>query len=88
MKKICPLIKEECLEHGCMFWKDLVFNGPEGAETRWDCSIRWLVPLTLEVAKETRQSAASADKKATEFQMGFAQLAAIAAANRQLENKS
>lgn len=87
MSKICPLINGVCLEHGCMFWKDIIFTDAGQSVTKWDCSIRWLVPLTIEVAKETRQAAASADKKATEFQMGFGQLLAVAATRPQLEKK-
>ena len=74
MNKLCPFLKEPCIEHGCMLWKDIIFNSPEGPTSKWDCSIRWLVPLTIEVAKETRQAAASDDKKATEFRMAVAQL--------------
>lgn len=88
MKKICPLIKGDCLEHGCVFWKDIIFQEAGQSETRWDCAIRWLVPLAIENAKETRQAAASADKKATEFQMGFGQLLTLAATRNQLEKKS
>jgi hypothetical protein len=68
MKKQCPLIKAECLEHGCEFYIHLVGSNPQtGLPTdEWKCAVAWLPILLVENANMTRQATASTDKVASE----------------------
>lgn len=68
MKKICPIIKSECLEHGCEFYIHLIGKNPQtGAEQDdWGCAVKFLPILLIENANETRKNAASTDKVANE----------------------
>lgn len=53
---ICPLIKDECLGHGCVFWTHIIGKNPQtGQETdQFDCSVKWLPMLLVENARWTR----------------------------------
>ncbi len=66
--KICPLIKDACLEHGCEFYTHLTGLNPQTgvAQDEWACAIKWIPLLLVENADQTRKAAASTDKVATE----------------------
>jgi hypothetical protein len=72
MKKKCPIVKEECWEHGCEFYTHLLGMNPQtGAqEDRWGCSISWLPVLLIENAQSTRHATAGIDRVANEVRMG------------------
>ena len=61
MKKICPLLKEECLEQGCNWYTHLTGANPQtGAEMdKFGCAVEWLPILLVETAKEVRHSRAA-----------------------------
>lgn len=61
MEKLCPLIKDKCIENGCMFWSHLVGTNPQtGAQMdTWNCSITWIPMLLVENSGEQRKTAAS-----------------------------
>lgn len=66
MRKKCPLIKDECLEHGCEWFSHLVGKNPQtGAEQdEWGCAVKWLPSLLVENASWVRKATASTDKVA------------------------
>lgn len=68
MKKQCPIIKAECLEHGCEFYTHLIGQNPQTGtqEDRWGCAVNFLPILLIENAQMTRQTTAAMDKTATE----------------------
>lgn len=61
---ICPLIKAECSGHACTFYTHIVGLNPQtGKEVdQFDCAIKWLPMLLVEVSSKTRQNSASLDK--------------------------
>ena len=69
MKKKCPIVKDECWEHGCEFYTHLIGMNPQTAaqEDQWGCSISWLPILLIENASNARKVQASTDKVATEI---------------------
>ena len=48
MDKLCPLLKEPCIEHKCKFYVHLLGKDPQVDRTidTWDCSIAW-IPILL-----------------------------------------
>jgi len=68
LKKKCPIVKEECWEHGCEFYTHLVGQNPQtGApQDEWKCAVSWMPLLLIENAGQTRKVIASSDKVATE----------------------
>lgn len=68
MKKICPLIQKECLEHGCEFYTHLIGQNPQSGaqEDKWGCAVTWLPILLIENAGTTRKVVAGLDKVAAE----------------------
>lgn len=72
MKKICPLINKECLEHGCEFWTHLLGQNPQTGAQQDDfgCAIKFLPILLVENASQVRKATASVDKVANEVNQG------------------
>lgn len=68
MKKLCPIVREECWEHKCEFYTHLMGRNPQTGldEDQWGCAVKWLPILLIENASTVRQAAASTDKVATE----------------------
>lgn len=68
MKQKCPIVKEECWEHGCTLYTHLIGNNPQTGvqEDKWGCAIAWLPVLLIENAGQLRKTGASMDKVATE----------------------
>jgi len=68
MKKICPLIKKECLGYGCEFYIHLIGLNPQTGvqEDKWGCAVNFLPILLIENAQVSRQTTASTDKVASE----------------------
>jgi hypothetical protein len=56
-EKLCPLVKEKCVEHRCVFWTHLAGTNPQtGAPVdEWDCAVAWLPFLLIENSKFTRE---------------------------------
>lgn len=79
MKKICPLIKSECLEHGCEFYTHLIGQNPQTGEQKDDfgCAIKFLPILLVENAGQIRQVAASSDKVASEVRKHHATFVSV-----------
>lgn len=63
MAKLCPLIKKECLEHGCRWYVHLMGGDPQSGRQidEWSCAVEWLPVLLIENAKEVRQGAAAVE---------------------------
>lgn len=63
MKKICPLIKDECAEHGCHWYINVQGVHPQTGEqlNQWDCAIVWIPVLTIDVARQARSGAAATE---------------------------
>lgn len=61
LSKLCPLIKEPCLQHRCQWFIQLQGTNPmTGVATdEWGCAVGWLPVLLIENAKEVRGSAAA-----------------------------
>ena len=68
MKKQCPIIKSECMEHGCQWFIHLLGMNPQTGvnEDQWGCAVSWLPLLLVENANMMRQATASTDKVANE----------------------
>ncbi len=77
MKKVCPLIQKECLEHGCEFYTHLVGIDPQSGAQKDDfgCAVKFLPILLVENAGQMRKATASIDKVASETHL----VAAVAA---------
>lgn len=62
-KKICPLIKDECLEYGCHWHVHLVGTNPQTGEPvdTLTCAISSLPLLLIETSKHGRETAAKVD---------------------------
>ena len=56
-EKKCPLVKDTCIERGCVFWTQLQGQNPQtGAMVdEWDCAIAWLPFLLIENSKFVRE---------------------------------
>jgi hypothetical protein len=54
-KALCPLIKKECIEHGCKFWVHVTGTHPQsGAKLdHFDCSMVWLPMLLIDTSRHT-----------------------------------
>ena len=63
MKKLCPILKDECLESGCHWYVHLLGADPQtGAPVdEWGCAISWIPILAIEISKEVRHSASSVE---------------------------
>ena len=68
MKKICPLVKEECLEHGCHFYIHLTGNHPQTGQPvdEFDCAIAWMPILLVENARTMRGAQAAVESMRNE----------------------
>ena len=57
----CPLIKKNCLEHGCKFYVQIMGTDPQTGKdiNGWDCAITWLPMLIIEGSQQTRQTGAA-----------------------------
>lgn len=65
---LCPLLKEECIEHQCAWFTHVTGLNPQtgAAMDHWDCAVRWLPMLITEGARQTRNVAASVDSMRNE----------------------
>lgn len=61
--KHCPLLKEECQEHRCRWYIQLMGSNPQtGAPiAEWGCAVEWIPILLIEQSKEVRQNAAAVE---------------------------
>jgi len=61
MKTICPLIGEECREHGCTFYCHISGNNPQTGEVidNFECAISLLPLLLVENSNQQRQTGAA-----------------------------
>lgn len=63
-KKLCPLIKDECLEYGCHWHIHLVGTNPQTGDPvdTLTCSIAALPMLLVETSKNSRETVARVDQ--------------------------
>lgn len=63
MAKLCPLLKEPCIEHGCKFYIHLLGNNPQSgvAEDRFDCTFAFFPILLIENSQQQRQTGAAVE---------------------------
>ena len=61
--KFCPLIKKDCLGLQCCWFTQVRGTNPQtgGEVDEWACAIAWLPMLTINIAQQVRQGAASTD---------------------------
>ncbi len=64
MKKLCPLIKDECMEYGCQWHVHLVGTNPQTGEPvdTLTCAISSLPMLLIEASKNGRETVAKVDQ--------------------------
>lgn len=57
----CPLLKEDCIQFTCAFWTHLRGKHPQTSQDidEYDCAVRWLPVMVIEVAQQTRQAGAA-----------------------------
>lgn len=67
--ELCPLLNGPCVEAKCRFWMRLQGTDPQTGNPRdeFGCAIPWLVVVTLEGNKETRQAAAAMESTRNEM---------------------
>jgi len=59
----CPLLKKDCITLKCAWFTQVRGTNPQtGKEVdEFQCAVKWLPMLMIEVAKETRQGAAATE---------------------------
>ena len=57
-KTLCPLIKDECLGHGCEWYLQIRGSDPQTGKPvdEFDCAVKWLPLLLIENAKQVRHT--------------------------------
>lgn len=78
MAKLCPLLKKDCIEHGCKFYVHLLGKDPQTSKEidKWDCSFAWLPILLIENAQQSRQTGAAVESFRNEMVQANAQAVA------------
>jgi len=68
MNKLCPLLKEPCIEHQCKFYVHVTGEHPQtGAKMdTFDCSFAWLPALLIETSRRTTGVSASVESMRNE----------------------
>ena len=68
-KKFCPLINEECREHGCEWYVQIQGTDPQTGVpvNQFDCTMKWLPMLIIEAAQQARQAGAATESFRNEF---------------------
>ena len=63
MKKICPLIGDECLEHGCQWYTHIIGKNPQSGEDvdNFGCAMPFMPMLLIENAQQARQTGAAVE---------------------------
>jgi len=61
MEKLCPLLKEPCIEHKCKFYVHLLGNDPQTGKAidKFDCAMAFIPILLIEGAQQSRQAGAA-----------------------------
>jgi len=69
-EKLCPLVKEKCIEHRCVFFNHVIGKHPQtGAQVdEWDCAIAWSTFFMIEQAKAIREVAGEAQAMRNDMQ--------------------
>ena len=59
----CPLLKEDCIQFKCAFWTHVRGKHPQSNQDidEYDCAVRWLPVMVIEVAQQTRQVGAAVE---------------------------
>lgn len=78
-EKLCPLMKEPCIEHRCRWWIQLLGKHPQkdAPVQEWGCSIEFLPILLIENAQQQRQTGAAVESFRNESVKNARQLAAV-----------
>lgn len=65
MKKgtYCPLIKKDCIENKCAWYTQIRGVNPNtGQEVDdWECAVKWMPMLIIEVAQKSNQTGAAVE---------------------------
>lgn len=83
--KLCPLLKEPCIEHKCKFYIHLLGNDPQVSNKTidsWDCAIAWMPILLIENAAQGRQAGAAIESFRNVLSNKADALLALASAKR------
>ena len=64
----CPFWRAPCKQHGCRLYIHVQGTNPNTGQPmdEWDCSLKFLPFMMIEVAQQARQAGASTDKVANE----------------------
>lgn len=63
MAKLCPFLREPCLEHGCTLYIQLLGTNPQTGNPvdQWLCSVAAMPMLTIENSQQQRQTGAAVE---------------------------
>lgn len=63
MPKLCPMLKEPCIEHGCAWYKHILGLHPQtGAELdHFECAVTLQNELLIENGRQQRQTGAAVE---------------------------
>lgn len=63
MPKLCPLLKEPCVEHQCEWYIQLLGTDPQTGHdvNKWGCSVSFMPMLTIENSQQQRQTGAAVE---------------------------
>lgn len=62
-KKMCPLLKKQCIEMDCVWYTSVYGTTDEGAVVeQWNCAMNWLPNLLIESSIHQRNTGASVEK--------------------------
>lgn len=76
-KKICPLLKKQCIELDCVWYTNIYSsNGNETVE-HWDCAIKWLPSLLVENSIQQRNTGSSVETFRNEMVKANEQTASV-----------
>ena len=74
MKKgtYCPLIKKDCIENKCAWYTQIRGVNPNtGQEVDdWECAVKWMPMLIIEVAQKSNQTGAAVESFRNEVVKG------------------
>ena len=63
MSKLCPLLKEPCIEHQCEWYTHIIGANPQTGEQidKFACTITFLPMLLIENSQQQRQTGAAVE---------------------------
>ena len=81
--KMCPLMGDPCLEHGCEWYTHIIGTNPQTGEPvdKFGCAITWLPILLIENSAKQNQTGAAVESFRNEMVKANNQMVEIAAEN-------